>query len=339
MFDAYKIKTRNWCFTAYKKEEADCICKLPITKYGIYGIETCPTTRRIHYQGYVEFNNTYSLATIRSKLKDTLHIDPEIHLEKRFGSRSSAIEYCKKDGVYIEFGSSVPDRSTFDHTMTVSEIAERWPHKAKSLIEAKRTIEAYEIWEQFVSSLGNLSQRTYCLYIFGKAGAGKTRTAWNLALKEYGPKLSEKVAQFKFNDGFFQCDNPTAECLICNEFRDSSVDCVSFLEFTDPYYPSILNIKGGRVYIWPKFIILCSVKQLKNLYSKVEEDRNQFIRRFKVLDLDFFKQPFNETLSSLFGLPIIDPIDGIETTIVGTSDLSGCAISDSSIISDSIVSD
>lgn len=65
----------------------------------IIGKETCPTTQRDHLQGYVEFFIKQSIKSAKSILKD-----PQLHLEKRQGTREQARDYCMKDGNFTEYG-------------------------------------------------------------------------------------------------------------------------------------------------------------------------------------------------------------------------------------------
>lgn len=93
---------RNYCFTAWKIPEYN-----PNTmKYMIYGEEMCPRTKTIHYQGYVELKSPARVVTCKKYFNDDT-----IHLEKRRGSKNQAIDYCKKDGKFLEFGGKPSESS------------------------------------------------------------------------------------------------------------------------------------------------------------------------------------------------------------------------------------
>lgn len=66
--------------------------------YMIYGIETCPTTKRMHYQGYLEFASKKSMKQLKKLLPNGTH------LEQRRGTQAQAITYCQKEGNWKEIG-------------------------------------------------------------------------------------------------------------------------------------------------------------------------------------------------------------------------------------------
>lgn len=95
---------RNWVFTAYDLEHFQVPDTDKNFRYCIYQAETCPTTSRVHLQGYAEFTRTMRM----KKIKELFH-DPTMHLEPRQGSREQARAYCKKAETRyaepIEFGT------------------------------------------------------------------------------------------------------------------------------------------------------------------------------------------------------------------------------------------
>lgn len=95
---------RNYCFTAFI--EPNIINKDDI-QYYIYQTEKCPSTNKIHYQGYIEFKKLMSYKMIKELFNDST-----IHLEPRKGTQEQAINYCKKcdtrESLPVVFG--VPKR-------------------------------------------------------------------------------------------------------------------------------------------------------------------------------------------------------------------------------------
>lgn len=115
-------RVRNWCFTLHlTQQEEDNYADLPherlATKlgeglrYAVWQLERCPSTGRLHYQGYAEFRVSIRFGTIKERMGST------VHLECRKGSRAQAVEYCKKPESRVlgpwEFGSPpTPGRRT-----------------------------------------------------------------------------------------------------------------------------------------------------------------------------------------------------------------------------------
>lgn len=103
-------RVRRVAFTAYPggdktldeyRTERDDTIRQCIGKGATYvgiGIETCPSTGRIHFQGYIEFATGRSMSAI-SKI---IGFSP--HLEVARGKPEQNVEYCKKDGDFKEEG-------------------------------------------------------------------------------------------------------------------------------------------------------------------------------------------------------------------------------------------
>lgn len=86
---ARESEHRNWMFTSFKDEAPFFTSKM---WYQIYQREICPTTKKEHWQGYVECSYPMTLQTIKNHLGDKA-----CHLEPRKGTQQQAIDYCSKD--------------------------------------------------------------------------------------------------------------------------------------------------------------------------------------------------------------------------------------------------
>lgn len=82
----------NWCFTSYR--DPDPIYEK--IQYMVYQKEMCPSTKREHWQGYVEFKEKVSMKTIKR-----IFDDETLHLEVRKGNQKQAIDYCTKKDTRI----------------------------------------------------------------------------------------------------------------------------------------------------------------------------------------------------------------------------------------------
>ena len=98
---------RNYCFTDFTHYD-ECgthygrvfATGTPTPTYLVAGRELCPLTGAHHVQGYVEFGNAVSLATVQRCLEN-----PVLHLEPRKGTSTEASDYCKKDKDFVELGT------------------------------------------------------------------------------------------------------------------------------------------------------------------------------------------------------------------------------------------
>jgi len=94
---------KRWCFTdfidKYKSEEERKSFLVPklsspqIIDRSIVGREICPETKKIHYQGYIEFNTKKRMKQVKDYLASSF-----IHVEICKGNRDDNVEYCGKDG-------------------------------------------------------------------------------------------------------------------------------------------------------------------------------------------------------------------------------------------------
>jgi len=99
------MATRHWCFTLnnWTSDEDDALRQLgedSIT-YLVYGYEVGDNGTK-HLQGYVVFAERCRLQTAKQR------VSPRAHLEAKRGTPLQAADYCKKDGVYVEFGRLPP---------------------------------------------------------------------------------------------------------------------------------------------------------------------------------------------------------------------------------------
>jgi hypothetical protein len=94
------MQTRHWCFTINNWEQGDddgLIALGPTVSYLVYGYETGESGTP-HLQGYVIFPRVKRLSEAKGLLSGRAHLEP-----KR-GTPEQAAAYCKKDGVFKEFG-------------------------------------------------------------------------------------------------------------------------------------------------------------------------------------------------------------------------------------------
>lgn len=100
---------RSWCFTTYQE---------PITtwkniRYLIYQKEQCPSTNRIHYQGYCELNKSARLVTMKKYVGQG-------HYERRQGTRDQARAYCQKEDSRLEQPKEIGTWLTTNQSNTAS---------------------------------------------------------------------------------------------------------------------------------------------------------------------------------------------------------------------------
>lgn len=101
------FRYRNICFVSYDtRAPKDTIEEHDFKKYikyMVYQLEKCPSTSRLHYQGYCEFFKGLT----RDQIKKIFNYKG-LNIRNRRGSQEQAIVYCKKEksrvGEQFEYG-------------------------------------------------------------------------------------------------------------------------------------------------------------------------------------------------------------------------------------------
>ena len=90
-------RTRSWCYTINNYTEEDLQGVRALTcAYNIFGYEA-GVENTPHLQGYVHFKEKKSLSAVKKVM-------PRAHLEPRKGTVDQAVDYCKKEAKFEEFG-------------------------------------------------------------------------------------------------------------------------------------------------------------------------------------------------------------------------------------------
>lgn len=146
------LQFSNVCITMFKEP---AIIKEKFEKdvdYMVYQKEICPTTKKEHWQGYVELSRKLSLHSIKK-----LFNDPTMHIERRKGSQEQAINYCMK----TESRASGSEPVEFG-VRRVKEQGRRYDleNLFEYLMEGHTEKETYLEWKGAAMKYGNLITKT-----------------------------------------------------------------------------------------------------------------------------------------------------------------------------------
>lgn len=249
-------RTRNVCFTLNnppaKDEFIRALGKLPCT-YWVFGQEVAPTTGTPHLQGYAEFSHALSSKRIKKDLGATIHLEP------RRGSAQQAAEYCKKDGIFEQWGeiSNQGNRSDIEEAISLlrtgglTAVAEQRP---AAIVRYHRGLSALHYLD-----LQSVERDPPAVeFYYGPGRCGKTRLA-------YGN--GNGVAKLCLSSGWF--DGYSGESTVILDDFDgaaSKVPLSALLQYLDRYRV-LVPVKGGFVPFVPTKIIITSNYHWKQWYD------------------------------------------------------------------------
>lgn len=257
-------RCKHWCFTVY----ADEVKFFFDAVYCIFGNEKCPTTGRWHKQGYVVFESNKRLTALKK-------LDSSAHFEPKRGTVQQAIDYCKKDGDYYEFGTPpVEERSNANvygeciklaRSGDLRTIADEYPGQ---YLRYKRTFE--ELVEFDCTSLDE--PRGY--WIMGQPGTGKDSNV--MKLKPFVKSHN------KWWDGY----NGEDYVLLSDLDKNDAKWIGTYLKIWTDRYPFNAEFKGGSRMICPKRFYVTSNYPIEYLFDTEPFLCDAFKRRFHIINFD-----------------------------------------------------
>lgn len=248
MQDVSKSNTRNWSVvlnnpTIEETESMATAIGIEIANGGLlYAIiaEEVGEKGTPHLQCYFQFKNARKWTMFKK-------IWPKCHCEPCYSTPVKNMEYCKKDGKFVEFGN--PPQGSGKRT-DIDEI--------KELVKTGASMkEIYEIASGFQAmKMAEIGLRLYaqntlreinCVWIYGPSGTGKSEMAHHLA-----PNAYWTLGNMKWWDGYEEQDS-----IIIDDFRESVYPFRDLLRLLDKYTLR-LEIKGGsRMAKFTTVIITC----------------------------------------------------------------------------------
>lgn len=247
----------------------------------IVGQEKCPTTKKTHYQGYIEL-------TSKQRLSALMKVAPKTHFEARKGSQEQAIQYCQKDGDFIEYGEKNQQGKRTDiHGMkeivkkgaTIKEI-----HEMAPCYQTLRFALSYMEWHG-----QKRNWKTNVIWIWGPSRTGKSTLAKAMLPNAYIKSGTTKW--WKQYDG--------EEDVIIDDFRDSSVPLVDLLALMDGV-PYTVEYKGGERQFLARNLIITTLMEPKHQYREAKhEPKIQLYGRISMmiytgLDGNYFKEEIED---------------------------------------------
>lgn len=265
---------RNFVFTCnnWSQDDVDRLVQLVVQfkcNYYIYGEETGEKEGTAHLQGYVELESRVVFDKIRKHLCG-------FHLEPRLGSQQQAIEYCKKQGTYHEYG--VPKLQ--GHRTDIDSI--------KSVLKSNSSLAAllenedlhlnsqtFRLAERLVKYYDKpRHHKPTVIWFYGASGIGKTRRAVELLPDAY----------FKSNStGKWWTNYDGHDDVIIDDVRKETYPFTYLLGLLDRY-PFQVEDKGSLRQFCARRIIITSPLSPYDQYNIDGEDILQLVRRIDLIE-------------------------------------------------------
>lgn len=165
---------RAYCFTSYKSE---CPQFGDRCRYLIYQQEKCPSTGKLHWQGYAEFNDKITMNTLKSQIGDN-----SAHCEIRHGTRDQAREYCRKlntrESGPFEFGDwNKGGQGSRNDLRRIAELA-RDHDDVWFLDNEPELLYKYDKWISKVRNIESMRQASIYVNKFYNATFNKWQQEW-----------------------------------------------------------------------------------------------------------------------------------------------------------------
>lgn len=235
--------------------------------------EQCPTTNKLHWQGYYECKTRKGIKGHQNNL-----LAPKCHVEQSYGSYKDNKIYCSKDntslGERFEWGEPIKQgerrdlsllKKDLDAGMSLKEIAEN--HFQEFLLYNNG------IKEYMLLNRPKRSWKTELHVIVGPAGCGKSEKVWSHGI--------DKVCTIAATQTGVWWDVYDGEEIILFDEFCGQIPYSTLLNLTDRY-PFTVPKKRSTVQFTGKLIYIVSNKTPDQWYPEISKDKNlwpAFLRR------------------------------------------------------------
>lgn len=240
----------------------------------IMGKETCPTSGRKHFQGYMEFSRKKKGSAMDSAFRVTWPLPISVHFESSRGTAQENIEYCsKEDTMPFLFGEPVVKQGERTDLGRLAEMAKEGATD-EQLIAANPG--GFLVHQRGLKAIRMhfaplRTEPSKLLFLWGPTGSGKTAAAYEAGVENIDRC---RISGNRFLQGYTR----EKEIVLFDDFNWKKMDPLDFLELTDRY-PCTFDVKNGEVKFGPKQIIFTSNFDPKTWWDEAPLETRQAIHR------------------------------------------------------------
>lgn len=279
-----RARHRAFVFTAFFNDKADAAQSrkklaedvLKDCRYAVLGIECCPTTGKVHIQGFALWRNERSFAAVREVLQTCLGKVP--HVEPARGNAYQSKEYCSKEGDVLEIGKCPEKTNKQGRRNDIHRVVAACKEGATREEIAAKHPEVYMRYHAGLDKIISFQSGSrirpvpYVFWLWGDTGSGKTRWATSF-LEKFCPGDS-----IQSKGDFILGIRAGSRSLLLDDFRPRDMPFNQLLRFTDRYKIP-LNIKGGHEWLVAEFILITCIFDIDRCFNGIAEDLAQLKRR------------------------------------------------------------
>lgn len=229
-------KARSWVLTYYPTNETrDLIWFKNLSqskqiRYFVMGREHCPTTGKLHFQGYISYKNAKTF----KQAKNWFKLD-KIHIEPAKGNDFDNQTYCSKEMLLIEIGKPLAQGKRSDIVRAI-DILKETPQMSIVLdqvhnYQAVRHAELYLKYKEKKRPVAKIE----VIWIYGPSGTGKTKKVYD---DNSGNDLFTPTS-YKWWEGY-----DGQKTVLIDDIRRDFCSFPELLKLTD-IYPFRVETKGG----------------------------------------------------------------------------------------------
>ncbi len=270
---AKPIQSRNWCFTDFELLDWEKVYNeyKDIIRYIRIGKEHCPSTRKTHYQGWIQFYNKKRMGGVK-RISGSF----KLHVESCKGTPTQNDAYCAKEEIFLQKGSFIKQGARTDIEGCMKMIDEG----AKELLLFKsfptvmvRYGRGMHRYQSLLLQEETKGFRKVSVNIFhGKTGSGKTKKACQIFGKNYFKIQGSQLKWFDFYSGETN--------LIIDEYNNN-IPIDELLAILDGYQLR-LSVKGGFTFAkWKNVIITTNLLPGQLHENAKDAHREALWRRIK----------------------------------------------------------
>ena len=260
-------RSRSWCLTYFPtSEERDqkwfqYLATKKGIRYFVVGYETCPSTKKKHFQGYISFKNAKTFKATKKWFElDRIHIVPAVAGD--FANK----KYCTKENKFLEFGEPIKQGKRTDIDRAIEIVEETG--SIREVLKEVRNYQAVRHTELYMKYCEEESLRLdlEVINIYGASGHGKTRYVYENEKNIFRP------ISFKWWEGY-----DGHKVVLLDDIRRDFCKFHELLNLLD-IYPYRVECKGGSRQLRAKKIYITTPEPLVDMYA-CREDIYQLQRR------------------------------------------------------------